>query len=50
MNDEDLALLDRWCAGDSSAGNTLFKRHFMSIYRFLAHKVERADDVDDVVQ
>ena len=50
MNDEDLALLDRWCAGDSSAGNTLFKRHFMSIYRFLAHKVEGAGDVDDLVQ
>jgi RNA polymerase sigma factor (sigma-70 family) len=46
--DEDMALLDRWCAGDRIAGNTLFKRHFESLYRFLAHKVE--GDIDDLVQ
>jgi RNA polymerase sigma factor (sigma-70 family) len=50
VNDEDLALLDRWCAGDRSAGNALFKCHFASIYRFLVHKVDGADDVDDLVQ
>jgi RNA polymerase sigma factor (sigma-70 family) len=50
VNDEDLVLLDRWCAGDSQAGNTLFKRHFSSIYRFLAHKVDSANDADDLVQ
>jgi RNA polymerase sigma factor (sigma-70 family) len=48
MVDDDLALLDQWCAGDRVAGNTLFKRHFESLYRFLAHKVE--GDIDDLVQ
>jgi RNA polymerase sigma-70 factor (ECF subfamily) len=48
--DDDLELLDRWCGGDASAGNALFRRHFHSIYRFVAHKLEGADAADDLVQ
>lgn len=48
MADDDLVLLDRWCAGDPQAGNMLFKRHFHSLYRFLEHKVE--GELDDLVQ
>lgn len=48
MVDSDLSLLDRWRAGDSVAGNLLFKRHFGSLYRFFEHKTE--GEVDDLVQ
>jgi len=48
MPDDDLALLDRWCAGDSTCGNTLFKRHFPSLYRFFENKTD--GEVDDLVQ
>jgi len=48
MVETDFSLLDRWCAGDSAAGNVLFKRHFASLYRFFEHKTE--GDVDDLVQ
>jgi RNA polymerase sigma factor (sigma-70 family) len=48
MVESDLALLDRWCAGDSVAGNVLFKRHFASLYRFFEHKTD--GEVDDLVQ
>jgi hypothetical protein len=37
--DSDFALLERWCAGDASAGEQLFTRHFADIYRFFEHKV-----------
>lgn len=46
--DPDLALLDRWCAGDRQSGNALFKRHFDSVYSFFEHKV--GEDVDELVQ
>jgi len=46
--DEDLALLDRWCAGDGGAGNTLFRRNFEVVYRFFDSKLDR--DADDLVQ
>lgn len=46
--DDDLRLLDQWCAGDAAAGNTLFKRHFPSVYRFFEHKSD--GDIDDLVQ
>ena len=46
--DDDLRLLDRWCAGDKSAGNDLFTRHFPSIYRFFEHKTD--GEIDDLVQ
>lgn len=45
----DLDLLERWRAGDKSAGDELFGRHFDSIYRFFASKV-RPEDVEDLVQ
>ncbi|HEX3478799.1 MAG TPA: sigma-70 family RNA polymerase sigma factor [Kofleriaceae bacterium] len=48
MVDSDLSLLDRWRAGDSVAGNLLFKRHFVSLYRFFEYKTE--GEVDDLVQ
>ncbi len=48
MDDPDLALLDRWCAGDQTAGNTLFNRHFATLYKFFEHKT--AGEVDDLVQ
>lgn len=43
-----MALLDRWCAGDTEAGNVLFGRYFEEIYRFFEHKTE--GDLDDLVQ
>jgi RNA polymerase sigma-70 factor (ECF subfamily) len=46
--DPDLALLDRWRAGDGGAGNQLFKRHFPSVYKFFEHKTD--GEVDDLVQ
>ena len=48
MEDSDLALLDRWCTGEATAGNELFSRHFETLYRFFEHKV--TGDVDDLVQ
>lgn len=48
MNDDDVALLDRWCAGDSVAGNALFRRHFEAVYRFFEHKTD--GEIDDLVQ
>ena len=44
----DLALLDAWRAGDANAGNQLVTRHFRSVFRFFAGKVD--DGVDDLVQ
>lgn len=48
MEDPDLTLLDRWCAGDQTAGSTLFNRHFATLYKFFEHKI--AGEVDDLVQ
>jgi len=48
MADDDLALLDRWCAGDAAAGNALFKRHFEAVYRFFELKTQ--GEIDDLVQ
>ncbi len=44
----DLELLNAWRAGDSAAGQALFKRHFRKIYRFFETKFGR--DVDELVQ
>lgn len=44
----DLELLEAWRGGDRRAGSELFERHFDSICRFFANKVDR--DVDDLVQ
>lgn len=46
--DSDVELLQRWRAGDRTAGNQLFKRHFEAIYRFFRNKVD--DGVEDLVQ
>ena len=46
--DDDLSLLDQWSAGDTEAGNTLFRRHFPALYRFFDHKTE--GEIDDLVQ
>jgi RNA polymerase sigma-70 factor (ECF subfamily) len=46
--EDDLVLLDRWCAGDKLAGNELFLRHFEALYRFFEHKTD--GDIDDLVQ
>jgi RNA polymerase sigma-70 factor (ECF subfamily) len=48
MSDEDLVLLDGWCAGDPAAGNALFGRHFEAVYRFFEHKTD--GEIDDLVQ
>jgi RNA polymerase sigma factor (sigma-70 family) len=44
----DVALLDRWCAGDEAAGQTLFARHFDAIYGFFETKCEA--DADELTQ
>ena len=44
----DIELLEAWRAGDRQAGSALFERHFDSVCRFFANKVDR--DVDDLVQ
>lgn len=48
MSDPDLALLDRWIAGDATAGNQLFKQYFTPLYRFFSHKSD--GEIDDLVQ
>jgi len=48
MAGDDFELLTAWRAGERSAGGELFARHFDSVYRFFANKIER--DVDDLVQ
>ncbi len=44
----DLELLEAWRGGDRESGGKLFQRHFDSISRFFANKIDR--DVDDLVQ
>ena len=46
--DEDVALLDRWRAGNEEAGQALFARHFDSIYGFFETKCET--DADELTQ
>lgn len=48
MSSTDFDLLEAWRAGDASAGNELFHRHFDSVCRFFANKL--GDDVDDLIQ
>ncbi len=38
MEEDDLALLDRWRAGDSAAGQALFQRHFACVFGFFETK------------
>jgi RNA polymerase sigma-70 factor (ECF subfamily) len=44
----DFELLDAWRAGDTRAGNELFRRHFDSVCRFFRNKV--GDGVEDLIQ
>jgi RNA polymerase sigma factor (sigma-70 family) len=46
--DDDVTLLQRWRAGDRTAGSALFKRHYAGIYRFFRNKVDIG--VEDLVQ
>lgn len=48
MENDERALLDRWCDGDGAAGNALLKQHFTAVYRFFKNKVD--SDVDELVQ
>jgi RNA polymerase sigma factor (sigma-70 family) len=45
---DDIELLDRWRAGDKTAGQALFTRHFASIYGFFRNKFEA--EADELVQ
>jgi RNA polymerase sigma factor (sigma-70 family) len=45
---DDFTLLDRWRAGDNTAGQSLFQRYFESISRFFETKCEA--DADELVQ
>jgi RNA polymerase sigma factor (sigma-70 family) len=47
VEDDDVALLARWRAGDRAAGQALFECHFASLYRFFQNK---CDDADELVQ
>ena len=49
MDEHDQTLLDAWRAGDASAGDRLFVRHFSSVDRFFRHKVG-AGDIEDLIQ
>ena len=44
----DAELLARWRTGDRDAGDRLLQRHFKSLYRFFAHKVDGG--VEDLIQ
>lgn len=44
----DVELLERWRAGDTSAGEMLFERHFDAIVRFFRNKL--TEGTDDLVQ
>jgi RNA polymerase sigma-70 factor (ECF subfamily) len=47
-DDGDFALLERWRAGDQSAGQTLVRRHTPTLHRFFASKAPEA--IEDLVQ
>lgn len=48
VDDPDLALIERWRAGEREAGELLFERHFDSLYRFFQSKSD--GDADELVQ
>ena len=45
---DDFALLEAWRDGKPEAGSELLRRHFSSLYRFFANKVD--SEVDDLLQ
>lgn len=44
---DDITLLDRWRSGDNEAGETLFGRHFDSIFGFFETKCEAPQSDDE---
>jgi len=48
VEDPDLALVERWRAGERDAGEQLFERHFDGLYRFFQSK--SSGDADELVQ
>ena len=46
--EDDLALLDRWRSGDNAAGQTLFSRHFATVFRFFETKC--SNDAEELTQ
>lgn len=47
---DDVELLERWRAGDSTAGNQLFQRCFAPIYRFFVNKTRSVADTEELTQ
>lgn len=47
--ESDESLLELWRAGDATAGEELFSRHFESVHRFFANKVW-GGEIDDLIQ
>ena len=45
MTLDDRDVLDRWRAGDQTAGHALFTRHFDPLYRFFANKCGEPDEL-----
>lgn len=45
---DDFELLERWRAGDATAGNQLFEKHFDAVHRFFVNKAP--SDAADLVQ
>ena len=48
MASTDRELLDAWSAGDRTAGNALFGRHFESIFNFFHNRVP--DEAEEITQ
>jgi len=46
--EDELALLERWRTGDTTAGRDLFRRYFADVHRFFEHKV--GGEADDLAQ
>jgi RNA polymerase sigma-70 factor (ECF subfamily) len=49
-NDDDEALMTRFCAGDARAFDTLFTRHAPAVRRYLVRVTGHAATADDLVQ
>ncbi|MEY4511374.1 MAG: hypothetical protein RLZZ450_3496 [Pseudomonadota bacterium] len=50
VEEDDAALLRRWGAGDTTAGDELIRRHFAALHRFLRTKVSSDAELEDLVQ
>jgi len=47
---DDAELLQRWRDGDAAAGNQLFQRCFVPIYRFFVNKTRSLADTEELTQ